>query len=72
MPLGFGSQSLFRACSVQAPRSAFLWRSACCGCATSSDCWPVLLGICSAHPLTSCSALASLVGPPRAVPAPCA
>ncbi|KZT03128.1 uncharacterized protein LAESUDRAFT_729369, partial [Laetiporus sulphureus 93-53] len=57
---------------VQAPRSAFLRRSACCDCVASSDCRPVSLGIRSAHPLTPCSALASLVGPPHAVPAPCA
>ncbi|KZT00025.1 uncharacterized protein LAESUDRAFT_732663, partial [Laetiporus sulphureus 93-53] len=57
---------------VQVPRSAFLRCSTCCGCAASSDCQPVSLGICSACPLTPCSALTSLVGPPHAVPAPCA
>ncbi|KZS99631.1 uncharacterized protein LAESUDRAFT_733033, partial [Laetiporus sulphureus 93-53] len=57
---------------VQVPRSAFLRHSACCGCAASSDCRPVSLGIRSARPSTPCSALASLVGPPHAVSAPCA
>ncbi|KZT07666.1 uncharacterized protein LAESUDRAFT_724648, partial [Laetiporus sulphureus 93-53] len=42
------------------PHSAFLRRSTCCGCAASSDCQPVSLGICSACPLTPCSTLASL------------
>ncbi|KZT08284.1 uncharacterized protein LAESUDRAFT_724305, partial [Laetiporus sulphureus 93-53] len=56
---------------VQAPRSAFLRRSVCCGCAALSDCRPVSLGIRSARPLTPCSTLTSLVGPPHAMPTPC-
>ncbi|KZT12452.1 uncharacterized protein LAESUDRAFT_718713 [Laetiporus sulphureus 93-53] len=56
---------------MQAHRLAFLQHSTCCGCATSSDCQPVSLSICSTSPLTPCSALASLVGLPHTVPAPC-
>ncbi|KZT01483.1 uncharacterized protein LAESUDRAFT_731188, partial [Laetiporus sulphureus 93-53] len=56
---------------MQAPRSAFLQCSACCGCVASLDCRPVSLGIHSACPLTPCSTLTSLVGPPRAVPTSC-